>query len=444
MRRCRVTDEQRYQDVKENKMVPLVMLYPHERNYRQHPPEQVKRIKASLERFGQVRSIVVQSHEDGTYTIVAGHGVTEAAQQLKWYELRADILPHWWSPEQVSGYLVADNNLSQDAVDDDELLAALLEEQKNAGFDLASLGTDDETLRQMLAALGDEYVGGGEREAGDGGDDFEADPDLIEVRCRRGDLWQLGEHRLLVGDATDPENVKKLMGGEKAVLMATDPPYGDSWVQKARDMQAHGYGHSHAGLHGSIENDDLNVADLKAFLIKFLEAAKLAGDAPMPFYVWHGAKRNIFETALIEAGYFVHQPVVWVKPGFVIGRLHYHPRCEWALHGWRQGNGKCPFFGARNQSDVWEVARENDKIHPTQKPLELFAIPLRNHTQLGEICYEPFAGSGTCLIAAEREGRRCYAMELDEKYASVILMRWEQETGEVATLLERIEEVAHA
>lgn len=145
--------EQNYQEVKENRMVPLIMLYPHARNYRQHPPTQISRIKSSLERFGQVRSIVVQSHEDGSYTIVAGHGVTEAAQQLKWHELRADILPHWWSAEQVNGYLVADNNLSQDAADDEALLAELLQEQKNAGFDLASLGTDDEALRQMLDAL---------------------------------------------------------------------------------------------------------------------------------------------------------------------------------------------------------------------------------------------------------------------------------------------------
>jgi DNA modification methylase len=123
----------------------------------------------------------------------------------------------------------------------------------------------------------------------------------------------------------------------------------------------------------------------------------------------------------------------------VIGRLHYHPRCEWALHGWRQGNGKCPFYGERNQSDIWEVARENDKIHPTQKPLELFNIPILNHTNEGEICYEPFAGSGTQIISAERLRRRCYACELDEKYATVILNRWEAETGQTAELVERTE-----
>ena len=429
-------------EIKENRVIPLAKLKPHPRNYRSHPESQIAKLVASLQRFGQGRSIVVQDGPE-SYLIVAGHGIVEAAKQLHYTELRADILPANWTAEQVSGYLVADNMHSQEAVDDDALLAELLQEQANSGYDLASLGTDDEALRQMLEALGDEYLGSGEQDEGEGGDDYEVDPDTVEVRCKRGELWAMGEHRLLVDDSTKAENVKRLMQGEKASLMATDPPYGDSWVQKAKDMQAHGYGHSRAVLHGSIESDDLNVTDLKAFLITFLEAAKCAGDPPMPFYVWHRAKRIVFEQALIEAGYFVHQPVVWVKPGFVIGRLHYHPRCEWALHGWRKGNGKCPFYGERNQSDVWEVDRENDKIHPTQKPLLLFETPILNHTQEGEICYEPFAGSGTQVIAAERLGRRCYAMELDEKYATVILNRWEEETGQIATLLERGEEVAH-
>lgn len=428
--------------LKNNRIVSLDKLTPHPRNYRQHPEGQVGKLVASLARFGQGRSIVVQDGPEG-YLIVAGHGIVEAAKKLKYTELRADILPADWSSEQVEGYLVADNLHSQDAEDDQELLAAILQEQQDAGFDLASLGTDDDALRQLLEGLGDEYLGGGEQDEGDGGDDYEVDPDTVEVRCKRGELWAMGNHRLLVDDSTKSENVKRLMQGEKAVLMVTDPPYGDSWVQKARDMKALGYGHTEAGNYDDIENDDWAIPDLKAFLVKFLQAAKYAGDAPMPYYVWHRAKRIVFEQALIEAGYFVHQPVVWVKSHFVFGRLNYHPRCEWALHGWRQGNGKCPFYGERNQSDVWEVDRENDKIHPTQKPLLLFETPILNHTKEGEICYEPFAGSGTQVIAAERLGRRCYAMELDEKYATVILNRWEAHTNQTATLLERVEEVAH-
>ena len=425
-----------------NAIVPIDKIKPHADNYNQHPEEQIQHLTKSIESLGQFRSVVIWQQPDGTYVQLAGHGVVEAMKREGATEVRADILPPSLDAMTAKQIMLADNLHAQNSLPDDAALARLLEEQQHAGYDLAALGTDEETLRQMLESLGDEVLTGGVSEDA-GGDDYEVDTDEIEIRCKRGELWALGEHRLLVDDSTKPENVQKLMRGEKAVLMATDPPYGDSWVRKAKDMQAHGYGHSRAGLHGSIASDDLKEQDLKAFLDAFLAAAKHAGDPPTPTYVWHGAKRMLFEQALLDAGYLVHQPVVWVKPGFVIGRLHYHPRCEWALHGWRQGNGPCPFYGERNQSDVWEVDRENDKIHPTQKPLRLFDIPILNHTKPGEICYEPFAGSGTQIISAERLGRRCYAMELDEKYATVCINRWEAETGQTATLLERVEVPAH-
>ena len=420
----------------------------HPENPNIHPDKQVEELAVSHSELGQYRSIVVWQRPGGKYIRVTGHGYSAGAMSAGETILRCEVLPEDTPQETVKAIMLADNLHARNSSPDDTLLAQLLQEQHDLGMPLAALGTDEEALRQMLEALGDEVLsqgeaeedeGGEQRGVGAGGDDFETDPDVLQIRCKRGELWAMGEHRLLVDDSTKAENVKRLMQGEKASLMATDPPYGDSWIQKAKDMQAHGYGHSHAVLHGSIKSDDLNATDLKAFLITFLEAAKLAGDPPMPFYVWHGAKRIVFEQALIETGYFVHQPVIWVKPGFVIGRLHYHPRCEWALHGWRQGNGKCPFYGERNQSDIWEVARENDKIHPTQKPLELFNIPILNHTNEGEICYEPFAGSGTQIISAERLRRRCYACELDEKYATVILNRWEAETGQTAELVERTE-----
>lgn len=424
-----------------NALVPIEAIQPHPRNYKLHPPLQIADLKASHHRFSQYRSVVIWQRPNNAYIQVAGHGILEAMKERGVTHVRADILPMDTPEEDIEGIMIADNQLPLGSSENEELLAMLLQEQQKAGFDLHSLGIDDETLRQMLEAMGGD-MGGGYSE-GAGGDDYEVDTDEIEIRCKRGELWQLGKHRLLVDDCTSPENVQKLMQDEKAALMATDPPYGDSWVQKARDMHEHGYGHSRAGQHGYLENDSLDAIDLKAFLLTFLEAAKVAGDAPMPFYVWHGAKRIVFETALIEAGYFVHQPIVWVKVSFVIGRLHYHPRCEWALHGWRQGNGICPFYGERNQSDVWEIDRENDKLHPTQKPLELFNIPILNHTKPNEICYEPFAGSGTQIISAERLGRRCYAMEIDEKYATVCINRWEAETGQTATLLERVEVPTH-
>jgi DNA methylase/ParB/Sulfiredoxin domain len=425
--------------------VALSALQAHPRNYRRHPQQQIERLRASLRRFGQVRSIVAQRGVH-TFLVVAGHGVVEAAREEGYATLRADVIPATWTAEQIEGYLIADNEHSRGADDDQLLLAEMLREQESAGADLLSLGYSPDELEALLQELGDEHLRGQAREVDDpdgGGDDFDTTPEEGPTRCQPGDLWQLGRHRLLCGDSTRREDVERLMGGARAVLMATDPPYGDSWVDKARDMQKRGYVHSHAVLRGSIQNDDRTGDDLTTFLGAFLEAAKSAGDAPMPFYVWHRAKRRIFEQSLIDAGYFVHQPVIWVKPGFVIGRMHYHPRCEWALHGWRQGNGVCPFYGERNQSDVWEVGRENDKIHPTQKPVALFLAPITNHTREGEVVYEPFAGSGTQYVAAERLGRACCGIEIDPRYCDVILRRWEAETGETATLLSRLDGADH-
>lgn len=424
-------------DTIRNGVVPLRLVKPHPDNYNQHPETQIADLQSSLELLSQYRSVVLWAQSDGSYIQLAGHGVVEAMKRKGDREVRADILPVELDPMTAKQIMLADNLHARNSLAEDDILARLLKEQQLAGVSLASLGSDEEELRQLLETAGSFEGEGDGAGIGAGGDDYEVNPDEVEIRCQRGELWQLGKHCLLVDDSTRAENVRRLLQGERAVLMATDPPYGDSWVQKAKDMQAHGYGHSRAGLHGSIDGDELNVADLKAFLLRFLEAAKAAGDAPMPFYVWHRAKRIIFESALLEAGYFVHQPIVWVKAGFVIGRLHYHPRCEWALHGWRTGNGPCPFYGERNQSDVWEIDRENDKIHPTQKPLRLFDIPLLNHTKPNEICYEPFAGSGTQIISAERLSRRCYAMEIDEKYATVCINRWEQETGQTASLIEQ-------
>lgn len=161
--------EDTLEPVQQNILIPITSLFAHEKNYRQHPPEQITMLKASLERWGQVRSLVVTPNNDGTYTIVAGHGVVLAAQELvnahtSYYErfgkLRADIIPQSWNRLQIEGYIAADNQLSLHATDDDQLLAQLLQEQSDAGFDLASLGTDEETLRQMLEALSDEVIGG--------------------------------------------------------------------------------------------------------------------------------------------------------------------------------------------------------------------------------------------------------------------------------------------
>lgn len=390
-------------------------LTPYINNNKQHPDEQIDKVAGSIAEFGCDQPLVIDA--DGV--IIKGHARREAALRLGLDKVPV-IVRNDLSEAQKKASRIADNRTAISDFDE-QAIALEFEALKELEYDLSQTGFDSNEIDELLKLNGSEGYGGGTGEENDL-------PDVDEVQPREGlvagSIWALGRHRLMVSDCTNPDNVKKLMDGSKAVLMATDPPYGDSWVQKAKDMAAHGYGHSHAVLHGSIESDDLPEKDLATFLDKFLSAAKLAGDPPFPTYVWHRAKRMIFEQSLLDAGYLVHQPVVWVKPGFVIGRLHYHPRCEWALHGWLRGNGKCPFYGDRNQSDVWEVARENDKIHPTQKPVELFLIPINNHTLPDEIAYDPFLGSGTCLMAAEQSARRCFGFEIQLNYAEVIMQRF--------------------
>ena len=405
--------------------LPLSALKCWPRNPKEHD---LGALHSSLARFGYVNPMIVN---EATGELLAGHGRLDALVQRK--EI-GEPLPErmqekdgeWLVPvirgislpsEEAAAYAIADNRLVELGGWDDALLVDVLQElSQGAGLD--GMGYDEDDLNRLLQDV-----------KGYGTDDGpEAQIDRAEElqgqwQTARGQIWQIGKHRLMCGDATSKSDVARLMNGRKAVLMATDPPYGDAWIQKARDMASKGYGHSRAVLHGKIEGDDKTDTELAEFLGAFLAAAKVAGDPPFPTYVWHGAKRMLFEQALVDADYHVHQPIVWVKPSFVIGRLHYHPRCEWALHGWLKGGGACPFYGERNQSDVWELGRENDGLHPTQKPTELFAIPMRNHTKVGEIAYDPFLGSGTTMVAAEQLGRICYGMEIEPKYCAVTLQR---------------------
>lgn len=386
----------------------------HDLNARRHPAAQREALRGSLNAVGWVAPVIVSAR---TQKILDGHARVEEVLSRDENALvpfvEVDV-----SENEERTILAAFDPITGMATYDREALDALLREVDTGDAALQSLIAD-------LAAQNELYLNGDEP-----GEPVDAEPQIDRAaelnrkwQVKPGDLWLIGDHRLLCGDSTRAEDVARVMGGANAKLMNTDPPYGDSWVQKARDMQKHGYGHSHAVLHGEIESDDKTGDELKAFLDAFLLAAKVAGDAPFPAYVWHGAKRMLFEQSLLDAGYHVHQPVIWVKPGFVIGRLHYHPRCEWALHGWLKGNGACPFYGERNQSDVWDVSRENDKIHPTQKPLKLFETPILNHTKAGEVVYEPFAGSGSQLVAAQNLNRKCYGIEISPDYCAVILER---------------------
>jgi DNA modification methylase len=417
--------------IKENRIVSLTHLAPHPRNYRRHPESQIAKLTASLHRFGQGRSIVVQDGPE-SLLIVAGHGIVEAARRLGYTELRADILPASWTPEQIEGYLIADNLHWREAIDDEALLATLLHEQQDAGYDLASLGTDKEWMHQLFS-LGDDEDRS--LEGGKGGDEYDVDFGTLDVRCAPGDIWALGPHRLACADATDPGQVAALMHGEQAVCLWTDPPYGVGYVGKTEQAL-------------TLQNDD--AATIDAFLQRAFAAIDPVLAEGAALYVAHpaGALSVTFGVRFLAQGWRLHETLIWVKDSMVVGHADYHYRHEPIFFGYkaapgRRGRGGAGWYGGQNQTTVFEVPRpKRSEDHPTMKPVSLIEAMLRNSCPPDGLVYDPFGGSGSTLIAAHRLRMRCYCCELDPRYATSILNRWEAESGQSATLLERREEGA--
>ncbi len=401
-----------------NQRVALADIAPHERNYNRHPADQVKRIAASLRKFGQVRSIVVWRS-----TILAGHGVVEAARSLGWKEITADVLPDTYPEHLALAYVAADNELARLGDPDQAALAAILQESAAADAELLeAIGYGEAELQALL-----EEVGKGTPAV----QDAEAQVDRAEELRQQwgvepGQLWQLGEHRLICGDCTDAATVARVMGGERAVLMATDPPYGVAYTVET------GVG----SKFGAIANDENDGERLQKFLESAFSAAKPVLFDNAAWYLWHAQMtQGFFAAAAAAAAVIIHRQIIWVKPSLILGHGDYHWRHELCFYGWVEGH-RPPWYGDRKQTTVWEVGRENDGVHPTQKPVELFERPLRFNTRLGDIAYEPFLGSGTTLIACENLGRRCRAVEIAPGYVAVALERWAAHTGKTPVLLE--------
>lgn len=392
-------------------------LIPYARNARKHEPWQVAQIAASIKEFGFTNPVLI----DETGEIVAGHGRVMAALKLNLEEVPCIVLRHL-TPTQRRAYVIADNQLALNSTWDTGLLGVELEELKVGGFDLDLLGFGDDELKAILD-------GANGVEGTEGLTDPDEVPEVEKPIVSRGEVWVLGNHRLMCGDSTAVTDVEKLMGGHRAKLFATDPPYGINHVEVSQEKgQSKGY--------KKIANDDLQDEALKEFLFSAISTGIAAAcENNFAFYMWHAVKKEANIAAAAAAGILFHRQIIWVKPHFVFGRGQYHWRHELCLMGWLQGN-EPPFYGERNQSTVWEIGRENDKIHPTQKPVAISEIPILNHTKPGEICYEPFSGSGGQLIAAEKLGRRCFGMELEPHYCTVILKRWAQFTGKEPHRLE--------
>jgi DNA modification methylase len=374
-------------------------------------------VAKSIQEFGFGAPLICRS--DGT--LIAGDTRIQAAHKLGLKTVPVRVMDHL-SDDEAAALALADNRLAERAKWSEPGLGAVLQ-RLSADLRLATGFSARESLR--LVGMLEEQ----QRAPADLKDDV-APSATDELRrkwkTKLGDLWTIGGSRLLCGDSTSAADLARLMNGEKAVLLNTDPPYGIGYADTGQITVRGGKLKRDPAMHGDIENDDLQGEKLQAFLEEAFAAAlpHLAPNAA--WYVWHPQMREsaFFGRALDTVGVVLHRHIVWVKPRMHLTRSGmYHWRHEGAYFGWVRGN-QPPWLGDKKQTSVWEIGRDGDAVmHPTQKPLELFQRPIANHTKPGELCLELFSGSGSQVLAAEITGRRCAAMELDPKYVAVLLER---------------------
>jgi DNA modification methylase len=390
---------------------PVECLIPYARNARTHSDAQVALIAGSIREFGFTNPVLV----DGANGIIAGHGRVLAARQLGLATVPVIELGHL-SEAQRRAYILADNRLAEQAGWDREMLALELGDLQLDRFDLGLTGFDDDELDRLLAELGTEM---GARE---GEDEV---PDVPETPVSRpGDLWLLGRHRLLCGDATVPTDVERVLGGVTPHLMISDPPYGVAYDPAWRNK----VGVASTWRIGKVLNDDR--ADWREAWALF------PGDVA---YVWHGALHAAIVAASLEAsGFAIRSQIVWAKERLVLSRGDYHWQHEPCWYAVRK-TGKGHWAGDRRQTTLWSISsRDQDAttVHGTQKPVECMRRPILNNSSQGQAVYEPFSGSGTTLIAAETTGRICLGIELNPAYVDVAVERWQRFTGKIAMLEE--------
>ncbi|MGE0627575.1 MAG: site-specific DNA-methyltransferase [Hyphomicrobiaceae bacterium] len=388
---------------------PTERLLPYAANARTHPDEQVAQIAGSIAEFGFNVPCLV----DDRGVLIAGHGRILAAKRLGLQHVPVIQLGHL-TDAQARAFRLADNRIALNAGWDEALLAAELERLKEDGVALDLLGFAEDELNRLFDGL-DGDAGQAERE-----DDVPEPP--AEAITRPGDLWLLGPHRLLCGDATIATDVELLLDGSKPHLLVSDPPYGVEYDPNWRNES----GVSATARTGKVNNDDR--ADWR-------EAWNLfPGEVA---YVWHsGIHTRTVAESLDVCGFLIRAQIVWAKPRLVLGRGDYHWQHEPCFYAVRKG-ATGHWQGARDQSTLWTIATgENDEAteHGTQKPVECMRRPIVNNSKRGDLIYEPFAGSGTTLIAAESTGRVCFAMEIDPRYCDVIVERWQRFTGKSAVL----------
>ena len=381
---------------------PVATLIPYARNARTHSDEQVNQIAASIREFGFTNPVLVREDEDGVVMIVAGHARCMAAGRLGLTEVPTLDL-NYLTTEQARAYVIADNRLAETAGWDLAMLDLEFTELLEAGYQLDLTGFDEKARAGIVAEL--------ERESEKNKRDDEDDPAAIPVETdiKDGDVIALGDHKLICGDATDKAVVYELLGKERPGLMVTDPPYG---VELDANWRADFQNQPHREI---IKNDDRS--DWEAAYALF------PGDIA---YVWHGGLNgDTVARGLHRAGFRVRSQIIWAKNRFAMSRGDYHWQHEPCFYAVRKGaTGK--FMGGRKQSTVWniDILQRLDLTHPNQKPVECMRRPILNNSNPGQLVYDPFAGTGTSMVAAELTGRMVRCIEIDPRFCQMIVDRY--------------------
>ena len=381
--------------------IALKDLKPYENNPRKND-DAVKYVAESIKEFGFKVPIVI----DKNNVIVAGHTRYKAAKKLKMSEVPC-IIADDLTDEQIKAFRLADNKVAEKAEWDFDLLNAELDDIID--LDMELFGFEDALQDDAEEAVEDEFEV-----------ELPAEP-----KSKLGDIYQLGNNRLMCGDSTVLEDVEKLMGGEQADMLLTDPPYNVNYEGKTKDKL-------------KIKNDQMGNDNFRQFLTDAFSNADMVMKPGAVFYIWHADSEGYnFRGACFDAGWTVRQCLIWNKNSMVMGRQDYQWKHEPCLYGWKEGAGHL-WASDRKQTTVinFDKPTRND-MHPTMKPIPLFDYQIKNNTQGGDVVLDLFGGSGTTIMACEQNGRRGYSMEYDPRYVDVIVDRWEKFTGAKAVLLNK-------
>ena len=387
----------------EMQLIPLGKLVPYVNNARTHSPEQLTKLRSSLREFGFINPVII----DRDFNVIAGHGRIAAAKEEGITEVPC-VFVDYLTEAQKKAYILADNRMALDAGWDEELLRIEIESLQGADFDVSLTGFGEDEIADL-------FSGDGEKDVKD--DDFDLSAALEKAAfVERGDIWTVGRHRLLCGDATSAEDVAALMDGKKANLIVTDPPYNVAFK-------------SGSGL--SIQNDSMENGEFYTFLYNSFQNMAEHLEKGGAAYVFHADTEGLnFRKAFVDAGFHLAGVCIWVKNSLVLGRSDYQWQHEPVLYGFLK-NGKHPWYSDRKQTTIWNYDKpKQNKNHPTSKPLDLLGYPICNSSQENAIVLDAFGGSGSTLMACEQTNRICFMCELDEKYASVILRRYVEDTGD--------------